>query len=89
MNQLGAFEGDRLQVAIYNAGDAEVTVELIYKLSTSDSVPTEIALAPGWNRIDIDMSEYGVSEVAALAFMLDNRDEGYKFYLGEVKYYEA
>ena len=27
--------------------------------------------------------------LAALAFMLDNRDEGYKFYLGEVKYYEA
>ena len=89
MSQFGTFGGERLQVAVYNANGADVTVALIYKLSTSDSVPTEIVLSPGWNLIDIDMAEYGVSEVAALAFMLDNRDEGYKFYLGEVKYYEA
>ena len=89
MSQFGSFEGEKLQVAIYNGSETSVTVELVYKLSTSDSVPTEIVLSPGWNRIDIDMSEYGVSEVAALAFMLDNRDEGYQFYLGEVKYYEV
>ena len=89
MSQFGSFEGEKLQVAIYNGSETSVTVELVYKLSTSDSVPTEIVLSPGWNRIDIDMSEYGVSVVAALAFMLDNRDEGYQFYLGEVKYYEV
>ena len=89
MSRLGTFAGERLQLSVYNDCGMAETVELVYKLSNSDSAPTAIELVPGWNMIDIDLSTYGVSEVAALAFMLDNRDEGYKFYLGEVKYYEV
>ena len=88
MSRLGTFAGDRLRLSVYNDCGAAVTVNLVYKLSNSDSAPTAIELAPGWNMIDIDLSTYGVSEVAALAFMLDGEEPSYRFYMGEVKYYE-
>ncbi len=88
MNKMGAFDGERLQISIYNDSGRTVSVNMVYKLTNSDSAPIALELAQGWNVFDVDLSAYGVSQVAAIAFMLENVDEGYKFYIGKVKYYE-
>ena len=87
LDKLGSFEGDRLQIAVYNGGE-DVTAQFVYMLTLYDSAPEEITLAHGWNRFDVDLAAYGVSAVEGISIRLDGTKE-YTFYMGEVKFYES